>query len=69
MDFTSIGTTLSDNPVAAIPVLFLAGVLTSFTPCASSRLSPAGFSSASDFSAPFNTVSLPDIPVVANGLP
>ena len=33
MDFSSIGTTLSNNPVAAIPVLFLAGVLTSLTPC------------------------------------
>ena len=33
MDFSSIGSTLSDNPVAAIPVLFLAGVLTSLTPC------------------------------------
>lgn len=33
MDFSSISATLSDNPVAAIPVLFLAGVLTSLTPC------------------------------------
>ena len=33
MDFSSISTQLSSNPLTAIPLLFLAGVLTSFTPC------------------------------------
>lgn len=33
MDFTSLGDSLSHSPLAAIPVLFLAGVLTSLTPC------------------------------------
>jgi thiol:disulfide interchange protein DsbD len=33
MDFTSISTQLSANPLLALPVLFIAGVLTSFTPC------------------------------------
>jgi thiol:disulfide interchange protein DsbD len=33
VDFTSLGTSLSQNPLAAIPVLFAAGVLTSLTPC------------------------------------
>jgi len=33
MDFSSISTQLSSNPVIALPVLFIAGVLTSFTPC------------------------------------
>jgi|SRR5512138_1864158 thiol:disulfide interchange protein DsbD len=33
MDFSSISTQLSANPAIALPVLFIAGVLTSFTPC------------------------------------
>ncbi len=33
MDFSSISTQLSSNPAIALPVLFVAGVLTSFTPC------------------------------------
>jgi cytochrome c-type biogenesis protein len=33
MDFSSISAQLSTNPVIALPVLFIAGVLTSFTPC------------------------------------
>ena len=33
MDFSSIAASLSENPVTAIPALFLAGVLTSLTPC------------------------------------
>jgi thiol:disulfide interchange protein DsbD len=33
MDVASIAARLSDNPVAAIPLLFGAGVLTSLTPC------------------------------------
>ena len=33
MDFTGISTQLSANPLLALPVLFIAGVLTSFTPC------------------------------------
>jgi thiol:disulfide interchange protein DsbD len=33
MDFSSISTQLSANPLFALPVLFVAGVLTSFTPC------------------------------------
>ena len=33
MDFSRIAEQLSGNPVAALPLLFLAGVLTSFTPC------------------------------------
>jgi thiol:disulfide interchange protein DsbD len=33
VDLTSLGTSLSQNPFAAIPVLFAAGVLTSLTPC------------------------------------
>jgi thiol:disulfide interchange protein DsbD len=33
MDFTGISQHLSNSPAAAIPLLFLAGVLTSLTPC------------------------------------
>jgi thiol:disulfide interchange protein DsbD len=33
MDFSGIGAQLSSNPFVALPVLFLAGILTSFTPC------------------------------------
>lgn len=33
MDFSSISSQLSSSPVYALPVLFIAGVLTSFTPC------------------------------------
>lgn len=33
MDFSSISQQLSTSPLAAIPLLFLAGVLTSLTPC------------------------------------
>src|SRR5215212_4278495 len=33
MDFSAISAQLSANPALAVPVLFLAGVLTSFTPC------------------------------------
>ena len=33
MDFSRVPELLSANPVAALPVLFLAGVLTSLTPC------------------------------------
>lgn len=33
MDFSAISTELSTNPAIALPVLFIAGVLTSFTPC------------------------------------
>ena len=33
MDFSSISSQLSTNPAIALPVLFIAGVLTSFTPC------------------------------------
>lgn len=33
MDFSGISQQLSSSPLAAIPVLFLAGVLTSLTPC------------------------------------
>ena len=33
MDFSGISAQLSGNPVVAIPLVFLAGVLTSFTPC------------------------------------
>ena len=33
MDFSGISTQLSSSPLTAIPLLFLAGVLTSFTPC------------------------------------
>lgn len=33
MDFSNITTLLSANPAAALPLVFLAGVLTSFTPC------------------------------------
>jgi thiol:disulfide interchange protein DsbD len=33
MDFSGIATQLSGSPVLAIPLLFLAGVLTSLTPC------------------------------------
>jgi len=33
MDFSGIAERLSQSPVTAIPVLFLAGVLTSLTPC------------------------------------
>lgn len=33
MDFTQIAERLSASPVTALPLLFVAGVLTSFTPC------------------------------------
>jgi thiol:disulfide interchange protein DsbD len=33
MDFTGISTQLSASPFVALPLLFIAGVLTSFTPC------------------------------------
>ena len=33
MDFTGISGQLSSNPAIALPLVFLAGVLTSFTPC------------------------------------
>jgi Thiol:disulfide interchange protein len=33
MDFTGISTQLSASPLVALPLLFVAGVLTSFTPC------------------------------------
>jgi thiol:disulfide interchange protein DsbD len=33
MDFSSISTQLGSNPAAAIPILFVAGLLTSLTPC------------------------------------
>ena len=33
MDFSGINAQLSASPVTAIPLIFLAGVLTSFTPC------------------------------------
>jgi len=33
MDFTGISAQLSNSPLLALPVLFIAGVLTSFTPC------------------------------------
>ena len=33
MDFSGIADRLSQSPITAIPVLFAAGVLTSFTPC------------------------------------
>jgi cytochrome c-type biogenesis protein len=33
MDFSGISGQLSNNPLIALPVLFIAGVLTSFTPC------------------------------------
>jgi len=33
MDFSGISSQLSSSPVIALPVLFIAGVLTSFTPC------------------------------------
>jgi len=33
MDFSGISGQLSSNPLIALPVLFIAGVLTSFTPC------------------------------------
>jgi thiol:disulfide interchange protein DsbD len=33
MDFTHIAATLSARPLVAVPLLFLAGVLTSLTPC------------------------------------
>jgi len=33
MDFSSISSQLSSSPFYALPVLFIAGVLTSFTPC------------------------------------
>jgi cytochrome c-type biogenesis protein len=33
VDFSNITSQLSSNPAAALPVLFLAGVLTSLTPC------------------------------------
>jgi cytochrome c-type biogenesis protein len=33
MDFTGISAQLSNSPLIALPLLFMAGVLTSFTPC------------------------------------
>ena len=33
MDFTNLASTLSGRPLVALPLLFLAGVLTSLTPC------------------------------------
>lgn len=33
MDFTHISTQLSSNPLTALPILFIAGVLTSLAPC------------------------------------
>ena len=33
MDFTHLSSQLSSNPLTALPVLFIAGVLTSLTPC------------------------------------
>jgi cytochrome c biogenesis protein CcdA len=34
MDFlAAVGRRLSDSPFTALPLVFLAGVLTSFTPC------------------------------------
>jgi cytochrome c-type biogenesis protein len=33
VDFTGISAQLSSSPIVALPVLFIAGVLTSFTPC------------------------------------
>jgi len=33
MDFSGISSQLSASPIVALPVLFIAGVLTSFTPC------------------------------------
>ena len=33
VDFTNIGTTLGANPLLALPLVFLGGVLTSLTPC------------------------------------
>ena len=33
MDFSNLATTLSGRPLVALPLLFLAGVLTSLTPC------------------------------------
>jgi cytochrome c-type biogenesis protein len=33
MDFTGISAQLSSSPLVALPLLFIAGVLTSFTPC------------------------------------
>jgi cytochrome c-type biogenesis protein len=33
MDFSNIASTMSGRPLVALPLLFLAGVLTSFTPC------------------------------------
>src|SRR6185436_7144944 len=33
MDFSGIAARLSDSPLTAIPLVFLAGVLTSLTPC------------------------------------
>ena len=33
MDFTNIASTLSGRPLVALPLLFVAGVLTSLTPC------------------------------------
>ena len=33
MDFTGISAQLSSKSLVALPVLFIAGVLTSFTPC------------------------------------
>jgi thiol:disulfide interchange protein DsbD len=33
MDFTGISAQLSNSPLLVLPVLFIAGVLTSFTPC------------------------------------
>ena len=33
MDFSTLGASLSDSPVTALPLLFLGGVLTSLNPC------------------------------------
>jgi thiol:disulfide interchange protein DsbD len=33
MDFSNIASTLSGRPLVALPLLFVAGVLTSLTPC------------------------------------
>ena len=33
MDFTHISTQLSSSPLTALPILFIAGVLTSLAPC------------------------------------
>src|SRR3954470_7173217 len=33
VDFSHLSTQLSSSPITALPILFLAGVLTSLTPC------------------------------------